>query len=379
MTSTLLRLGDYHAGPEQRQWLTQGAILYSTCDEDSWSELNALDLRSEDVVLSVTGSGCRTLNLLIGGPAKIVSIDANPLQNHLLELKIAAIRELPHAEFAGFIGLTASTGRLAVYRRIREALSDTARAFWDMNTHVIARGVLYSGAHERFYARYIGPLVRALRPRKTRTLFSFDSIEEQLAFFDEKWDTPRWRASLRLLVQPRLTKLLLPDPSYYLYLERTGSVADYLNSCLRQALSRHLAADNHLLTLLMLGKYQHGEVVPPYLSPRHYETVRARLDAVEIRTGGLDQELAATPAGTYSKFSLSDIAGWTTPDEFTAILGEVARTAKPDGRLCYRNFLSDRRLPPALLDSVVVRDDISERIGRSDMAIAFTFVVADVK
>src|SRR4051794_14291437 len=124
MTSTLLRLGDYQAGPEQRQWLTQGAILYSTCDEDSWSELNALDLRSDDVVLSVTGSGCRTLNLLIGGPAKIVSIDANPLQNHLLELKIAAIRELPHAEFAGFIGLTASTGRLAVYRRIREALSD---------------------------------------------------------------------------------------------------------------------------------------------------------------------------------------------------------------------------------------------------------------
>lgn len=379
MTPTVLRLGDYRTSPEQRELLTQGAILYSTCDEDSWSELDALDLGPDDVVLSVTGSGCRTLNLLIGGPARIVSMDANPLQNHLLELKIAAIRELSYAEFAGFIGLTASPDRLAVYRRVRSALSGPARDFWDMNTHVIGRGVIYSGAHERFYARYIGPLVRALRPRKTRRLFSFRTVEEQLRYFDEEWDTPRWRAALRLLVQPRLTKLLLPDPSYYVHIERAGSIADYLNDRLRQALGRNLAADNHLLTLLMLGRYRNPLVVPPYLSPEHYEMVRERLDAVEIRTGRLDHELSATSAGTYSKFSLSDIAGWTTPEEFAGILAEVARTAKAGGRLCYRNFLSDRKLPPELLEQVVVRDDISGRLDRTDLAIAFTFVVADIK
>ncbi|OXM45189.1 DUF3419 family protein [Amycolatopsis alba] len=374
-----LSLGDYRAAPADRQFLTQGAILYSTCDEDSWSELKGLCLEPDDVVLSVTGSGCRTLNLLLGGPKKIVSIDANPLQNHLLELKMAGIRALPCHGFAEFIGLAPSKRRLDRYQDLRGSLSDRARDFWDRNPHVIRRGVLYSGAHERFYARYIGPLIRTLRPGKTRRLFAHTSLEDQLRFFDEEWDTPRWRAALALLARPRLTRLLLHDPSYYAFIERGVSLADYLNTCLRDVLSHHLAAENHLLALLILGRYLDNRAVPPYLSPDHYDTVRANLDAVEIVTGSLDTVLAATPAETYSKYSLSDIAGWTSPEEFANILGEVTRTAKPGGRFCYRNFLSDRRVPPELADSVVVRDELGDRLGRTDLAIAFTLVVGDIE
>ncbi|MFE3170597.1 DUF3419 family protein [Amycolatopsis sp. NPDC059090] len=373
-----LMLGEYRVRPDERHWLARGAILYSTCDEDSWSEITGLELSSDDIVLSVTGSGCRTLNLLIGNPGAVVSVDANPLQNHLLELKIAAIRQLDRLEFTGFIGLRPREDRPATYQRIRSTLSEDAREFWDRNVHVIDRGVLYSGAHEQFYARYIGPLIRVLRPGKRRRMFEFTSIDEQMRFFDREWDTPRWRAALRLLARPSLVRRLLPDPSYYAFIERESSVADYLNSRLRDALGRHLAADNHLLALLLLGRYRDDRAVPPYLSPEHYETVRKNLDAIRTVTRRLDAELAETPAGTYSKFSLSDIAGWTTPDDFDRILEEVVRTAKPGGRLCYRNFLSDRRIPARIKDLAVERADIAERLRRSDISIAFSFVVADL-
>lgn len=81
----------------QDEWL-----LYTTSDEDSDSEIRALDIQRDDVVLSVTGSGCRSLALLIKEPNKLISIDANPYQNFLLELKIAAIRHFKREDCLAF-------------------------------------------------------------------------------------------------------------------------------------------------------------------------------------------------------------------------------------------------------------------------------------
>jgi S-adenosylmethionine-diacylglycerol 3-amino-3-carboxypropyl transferase len=374
-----LLLGRYRASADEQRFLTRGGILYTTCDEDSWSEINGLALAPDDVVMSITGSGCRTLNLLIGGPKEIVSVDANPLQNYLLELKIAGIREYDYAGFAKFIGLHRSDDRVASYQRLRPLLTEPARVFWDRNTNVIARGVLYSGAHENFYARYIGPMVRLLRPRKTRQLFSQRSIDEQLRFFDRKWDTPSWRLCLALLAQPHLVKLLLHDPSYYLFVERRDSLAKYINGRLRQVLTQHLSADNHLLALLVFGRYLNDHAVPPYLSPEHYDFVRSRLDVIKIVTQPVRSFLEETPPDKYSKYSLSDIAGWTSPTEFDDILHQVARTARPGARFCYRNFLSDREVPASLDGRVTVREDLADRLTTSDCAFVFTFVVGDVE
>ena len=50
-------------------------INYSASNEDSESERIALSLTSEDTVLCITGSGARSLDLLVDSPKEIVSID----------------------------------------------------------------------------------------------------------------------------------------------------------------------------------------------------------------------------------------------------------------------------------------------------------------
>ena len=50
-------------------------ILYSTSDEDNTSELRALNLSPDDHIVSVTGSGCRTLSLLTQNPRSVVETD----------------------------------------------------------------------------------------------------------------------------------------------------------------------------------------------------------------------------------------------------------------------------------------------------------------
>ena len=86
-------------------------ILYSTSDEDNTSELRALNISPDDHIISVTGSGCRTLSLLTQNPRSVVSVDYSPGQNYLLELKLAAIRSLSYDELLQFFGVDKSKNR----------------------------------------------------------------------------------------------------------------------------------------------------------------------------------------------------------------------------------------------------------------------------
>ncbi|MFM2382775.1 MAG: hypothetical protein RL515_762, partial [Verrucomicrobiota bacterium] len=99
-------------------------INYSAANEDGASELAALRLDARSRVLCITASGARPLELLLGDPQSVVAVDFNATQNHLLELKMAAYRELEYDEFAAFIRLRPGDGacRRSTYARLAPAL-----------------------------------------------------------------------------------------------------------------------------------------------------------------------------------------------------------------------------------------------------------------
>ena len=71
-------------------------LRYSFGNEDWQTEKEALDIKPQDVVLCITASGDRPLNLLTRECQRMVCVDANRIQNHLLELKAAAIAVLDY-------------------------------------------------------------------------------------------------------------------------------------------------------------------------------------------------------------------------------------------------------------------------------------------
>lgn len=56
--------------------------------------LQVLDINKRDTVLTLTSGGCNSLNLLLHGAGHVVSVDCNPAQSALLELKATAIRSV---------------------------------------------------------------------------------------------------------------------------------------------------------------------------------------------------------------------------------------------------------------------------------------------
>src|SRR5262245_10627874 len=68
-----------------------GNLVYNQCWEDPAVDGEALRLGPRDRVLVITSAGCNALDYALSG-ARVLAVDVNPRQNHLIELKRAGIR-----------------------------------------------------------------------------------------------------------------------------------------------------------------------------------------------------------------------------------------------------------------------------------------------
>src|SRR6476659_5290227 len=98
-------------------------VRYAQCWEDADILLEALALRPGAVCLSIASAGDNALALLSRGPARVIALDLSPAQLACLELRVAAYRELSHAELLELLGSTPSSRREDLYLRCRSQLA----------------------------------------------------------------------------------------------------------------------------------------------------------------------------------------------------------------------------------------------------------------
>lgn len=352
-------------------------LNYSSCNEDSSSELAALQISKDDRVLCITGSGARTLDLLTERPRRVVSIDCNPCQSFLLELKIAGIKRLRYEEYLEFLGVLSSSGRRSSYKDIRHMLSDGARGFWDRNPAMIEKGVIYQGRWERYFRR-LARLVSLVRPRLVRKLFRCACLDEQTRVWREDWDGALWRIFLRLVSMNGMWKHALADPGFYRCVLENFSVSTYLNERFASAFESFLAHESPFATLLFFGRYDARGVLPIHLQTKYYETLQCSLSSVQIVTESLAQYLERCEGEQYDKYSLSDIASYTDAKDYGRIWRGIIATAPSGARFCERQFLAKRH-PPSDVERLIRRDQALEaRLAKTDTSMFYTFVVGEI-
>lgn len=354
---------------QQEKW-----ILYSTCDEDSNSELRALDVTPEDRVVSVTGSGCRTLSLLTRNPRSVVSVDYSPGQNYLLDLKLAAIRSLEYDTLLAFFGVDACNQRWGIFQSIANQISPNARAYFERHKPAIEKGVLFSGRHERFYVRVVAPMMHVLFGRDLDQIFRCHSLEEQRRIYQEKLNGRLWRFLLRNGFSESTLRLILNDNKYHIEIH-VPSVGGYVLERVHHTFLNHLAKDNHWLTFMLKARYLHRRALPHFLLEENCKAIRRASTEVNLVTDNLINYLKTLPSGSVDKFSLSDVTSCIDRTEYEALLDEVARTGRPGARLCYRNFLAKHCINSE--DHRMSRDEaISSALDQNDLAFVYTFEVA---
>ena len=294
-------------------------LVYNTCWEDPRLDRVALRLGSNDRVLVITSAGCNSLDYALDGPARVDTVDVNSRQNALLELKIAAIRNLDYDTFFDMFGRGVLSDWKSVYpEKLRPHLPEEAVKYWDKN----GKFFYGKGRRDSFYFRgtaglfawmmkvYVSRIAK-IRPHIDR-LLAAKTVEEQREIFQQdvkpafwgpmvRWTLKR-DAILGLLGVPRAQRRQLEK--YY-----PGGIVKFIEDRLDEVFAALPIHDNYFWRVYMTGEYT-PECCPNYLKPENFARLKGGLvDCVHTHTSTILDYLQSTKRG-YSHYILLDHMDW---------------------------------------------------------------------
>lgn len=343
-------------------------IRYASCWEDADILLDALAPLEGARVLSVASAGDNSLSLLSRSPELVVAADLSPAQIACAELKVAAFRSLEYEEMLAFLGMAESSSRGAVYDRLKMSLSSGTRGFWDGHREDVERGIVHAGKFERYFSifrRFILPLVHSRS--RVRALLEPRDRKGREAFYEERWNTWRWRGMFRLFFSRLTMGRLGRDPEFFRYVE--GSVADRILSRTRYALTALPVHGNPYVRSILTGSFEGA--LPHYARREAFESIRSNLGGLRFVHGSVNS--AARDAGVrFDRFNLSDIFEYMSPHETRACASDLIDHASPDAVFAYWNMLAPRRLSELLPARLHHDDYLSAALFARDNAFFYS-------
>lgn len=350
-------------------------IRYAQLWEDADVLVEALATPPGATLVSIASAGDNALAMLLLDPARVVAIDLSPAQIACLAIRMAAYRVLDHAAFLELMGSRPSLRRGELLGRVAATLDETDQAFWAARRDGIIRyGLGGVGKFENYFRILRTRLLPLVHSRATiDEVFRSKPVAERKAFMDRQWNSWRWQLTLKFFFSNFVMGRLGRDPAFFDHVE--GSLADHVAGRLRHAAVDLDPAENPYLHWILKG--DHGASLPLALRPEHFDTIRDRLDRLDLRCGALEAFVATGEKA--DGFNLSDIFEYMDADIFAQVYGSILGAARPGARLVYWNMMVPRRVPPALAGRVKRLESVEAAGKAQDKAFFYSdFVVEQV-
>lgn len=352
-------------------------ILYAQCWEDPQIDRSAFNINSEDIVFTITSGGCNALTFLLDNPKKIISLDLNPHQNYLLELKIAAMKRLSYDEVLQLFGIRNSGSRVLLYKDSRDLLSNNAQMFWDNHQKEIRKGLIHSGRYEKYMRLLRRVLIILIGKTTIDKLFDASAKNEKENIYAEKWDNLRWKIFTRVLLSRKIMSLLFTG-DFFRYLDENFSFGKNFAAKVKKAVTELPLKENYFLTYILRGNYN-TEYLPPYLQRDNYEIIQSRLNRIEIVTGGCEKYFSGLPDSVISKFNFTNIFEWLSTEQFEKLLDQTIRVAKDNSVITYRNLLVHREHPAELDHRISSNRELANLLHCRDLSFIYDrYVIEEI-
>lgn len=354
------------------------AVRYAQVWEDADILLEGLAIQAGDCCVSIASAGDNALAMLSQGPASVVAIDLSDSQLACLALRVAAFRTLTHTELLVLIGDHDPDDpghRAALYARCRPLLSDDEARFWDAHASAIAEGIGTAGKFERYFTlfrRWVLPLIHS-RSTVQELLEPGRDQSGRERFYNEHWDTLRWRLLFRLFFSRAAMGRLGRDPEFFRYVE--GGVSERILARSRHALTVLDPAENPYLEWILTGR--HARSLPFALRPENFDAIRNRIDRLSWRAQPLEAFLDDIGHGALDRFNLSDIFEYMSEAATSSLLRRLAVAGRSGGRLAYWNMLAPRRAPESLHDLLEPLADEARTLHQRDKAFFYSAFVLE--
>lgn len=314
-------------------------MRYAQCWEDADVLVDAMDIKSDDVCLSIASAGENSFSILSKSPKKVIAIDMNPVQLAAVELRRAIYANLTHDEMLKFHGAKKSNivERTEYYSKVSPFLSEDVKAYWEQ-TNFLEVGYANVGKFEKYFGLFKNKVIPFIHSKKTiEKLFSIDNIDEQKAFYKTHWNTWRWRLLFKIFFSRKFMGLMGRDPAFFKYVE--GSVADKILGRTEIAFNNVLAKENPYLDWILNGEFKYS--LPHALREENFEAIRDNLGKLEVHLGSIESYLETT-SEKITKYNLSDIFEYMSDDMYENLMQKLIDSSKKGGRLVYWNMLAPR-------------------------------------
>ncbi|KAG0011302.1 hypothetical protein BGZ80_000785 [Entomortierella chlamydospora] len=319
------------------------SYIYAFTWEDPRIDLEVLNLQKDDVMFVITSAGDNALEYALKGqPSRIHCVDMNPCQNHLLELKLASIKNLSYDNFWQMFG----DGRHPDFRRIlldqlSPTLSSAALQFWYKNRNSFD-DCFYESGYSGLALRLFKWLIRIKGLSKAvEEITTTDDIRVQ----EQLWENvvkpatlPAWL--VQWLSHPAFlwNALGVPINQMNLFLDE-GSAVRYLYDTLDPIMTRSLFKnDQYFYNLVVNRKYTH-ESCPSYLTEEGFQTLKEQnaTDSMLLHTKSIIEVLKSLGDGELTKAVLMDHMDWFDPKDAEEEIKEVSRAIRSGGMVLWRS------------------------------------------
>lgn len=345
-------------------------IIYSASNEDGFSECRALDINEDDTIFAITGSGSRSIDLLIKSPKKVISIDFNKTQNYLLKLKIAGYKYLCYEDFLTLMWIQNKTQSYIIFESIKKYLDEETRFFFENNTYLFKKWIIYSGVWEKINTSF--SKIFFFKKSRIEKLFSSKTIEEQQKYWKQEFDNWLLRWFIKLITNRFLWTHIIREPWTKL-IKKDFDIAKYSLEKLRHLMSISLLQENDFANLIFLWSYEHS--LPIHLKKEYFEIIKQNIDKVEIVDGSiLDYVKDKNKAKEITWYSLSDFCSYAPDDFYKEVWENIVKNSKNGTKFCERQYLVKRN--PEKLSNKIKRDFKREKeLEKTDKTFIYTFCI----
>lgn len=349
-------------------YFVKDQIIFNSSWEDPAIDRKLLDLNPDSDILTITSAGDNVLDYLLDSPKSITSVDLNPSQNAIAELKFATIKNSNYETLFHLFGYGRYNQIDSLLNLLKTQLSPTTYNFWVKKKHyftsklpfyhygtsgIIARGFYYHLKYNK-KLRY-----------KVNEMVNCESLEDQYKLHLELEKILFDNIIAKFLLGNKFTLSFLGIPDSQAKLVDVHNdyhnMYDFIVGSLRTVFKEFPLSQNYFWYLYIKGQYS-KETCPNYLKEENFDLLKSNVHKVKLVTDTFFNQLANSPASSYSHIILLDHFDWFWEDKAMQlkVWEEIKRIAKPNAKILFRSAASNRDyLIPEIQSGINYRDDLT--------------------
>jgi len=338
-------------------------LVYAQIWEDPVVDMEGLAITPDTRLMCIASGSCNALSYLTAGPARVTAVDLNRAHVALGQLKITAIRHLPNYErFHRFFAHADHQENSQVYRTmIAPHLDAESRRYWEKRDirgrrriSYFTRGLYRKGLLGNFIG--LALLFAKLYKIDLSKVLEAQTLEEQREVFERELAPVFDKKFVRWLTsQPASLFGLGIPPAQFEHLAGDERMAEVLRRRLEKLACDFEIKDNYFAWQAFARQYDRSEgaPLPPYLQRANWETMRERIDRIDVVNANMVHWIGAREEASLDRFVLLDAQDWMNNAQLDDLWSRITRASRPGARVLFRTAAEPSLLPGRLDEAIL--------------------------